>query len=569
MLRISVLVLCTLLLAGCRTQQATQRTPDGRGTKLSEEQQQRLAALFIDGATKQAQEYPKEALALYEQVLEIDPQHGAAHYLVAELLYSERQFQAALPHAQAAMKSDKGNVYYHVQLARIQQANNDREASRKTLEAARKQFPQDIDLLIELGQNYLHAKEYRAALGLYDTLLARKGVDPDIIRQKKEIYLYLNEPQQAIAEMLRLVQFYPSVRSYQYELYDLYLQTEQADKARDLLARLYAEDATDAFVLFRMIEAAEQAGDTAQSYELLEKAVGLEEIELDKKVQLLIRADTDVNNQAQQRRIWHLLRSLEAQHPNNSLLASYLGEKYLNLDQQDSARYYIRKAVRLDDTDLNLWKQLISLDIQLRSWDSLQADAARALEVYPNNLDLLFWQAQGSYQNKDYATAAAAAERFVQLAEDQRVQHMLVLMGDALHYLGDYPASNAAYEKALAANPNDATALNNYAYFLSLRGTDLDRAQEMIEQALRIRPDDANFHDTYGWVLYKQGKMEKALEWVKKAYEAAPSADAATHLAAIYEAMGNLHEAKQYRKKAEELGGPKSNPENTNDSLPR
>ncbi|MFO0485863.1 MAG: tetratricopeptide repeat protein, partial [Sphingobacteriia bacterium] len=427
MLRISVLVLCTLLLAGCRTQQATQRTPDGRGTKLSEEQQQRLAALFIDGATKQAQEYPKEALALYEQVLEIDPQHGAAHYLVAELLYSERQFQAALPHAQAAMKSDKGNVYYHVQLARIQQATHDREASRKTLEAARKQFPQDIDLLIELGQNYLHAKEYRAALGLYDTLLARKGVDPDIIRQKKEIYLYLNEPQQAIAEMLRLVQFYPSVRSYQYELYDLYLQTEQADKARDLLARLYAEDATDAFVLFRMIEAAEQAGDTAQSYELLEKAVGLEEIELDKKVQLLIRADTDVNNQAQQRRIWHLLRSLEAQHPNNSLLASYLGEKYLNLDQQDSARYYIRKAVRLDDTDLNLWKQLISLDIQLRSWDSLQADAARALEVYPNNLDLLFWQAQGSYQNKDYATAAAAAERFVQLAEDQRVQHMLVL----------------------------------------------------------------------------------------------------------------------------------------------
>ena len=65
--------------------------------------------------------------------------------------------------------------------------------------------------------------------------------------------------------------------------------------------------------------------------------------------------------------------------------------------------------------------------------------------------------------------------------------------------------------------PLDAAVLNNFANSLAQRGEDLDRAAELIEQALKLQPDKAEYLSTKGWVLYKKKDYSAAREVFERA----------------------------------------------------
>ena len=59
--------------------------------------------------------------------------------------------------------------------------------------------------------------------------------------------------------------------------------------------------------------------------------------------------------------------------------------------------------------------------------------------------------------------------------------------------------------------------LNNYAYYLSLRKDKLEKAAEMAKRAVELEPDQYNYQDTYGWVLFQKGDYAEAVKWLEKA----------------------------------------------------
>ena len=64
--------------------------------------------------------------------------------------------------------------------------------------------------------------------------------------------------------------------------------------------------------------------------------------------------------------------------------------------------------------------------------------------------------------------------------------------------------------------------MNDLAYFLIYRDINADEGMELINRALEIEPDNYYFSHTRGLGLYKQGKLEEALELLKKSWEARP-----------------------------------------------
>jgi len=66
-------------------------------------------------------------------------------------------------------------------------------------------------------------------------------------------------------------------------------------------------------------------------------------------------------------------------------------------------------------------------------------------------------------------------------------------MGDCYHSLNDLQKSDQSYEKALGYNPDNAYTLNNYAYYLSVRGISLDKAAEMSKHSNDLQPNTASF----------------------------------------------------------------------------
>ena len=98
--------------------------------------------------------------------------------------------------------------------------------------------------------------------------------------------------------------------------------------------------------------------------------------------------------------------------------------------------------------------------------------------------------------------------------------------------------------------------LNNFAYFLPVRGENLEEAERMSRLTLELVPNEATFMDTYGWILYKQGKYTKAKEFVQKALDKSETVDGTLydHMGDIYFQLKDKEKAMEYWQKAKEKG---------------
>jgi Tfp pilus assembly protein PilF len=94
--------------------------------------------------------------------------------------------------------------------------------------------------------------------------------------------------------------------------------------------------------------------------------------------------------------------------------------------------------------------------------------------------------------------------------------NMYAILGDIYHRLGQDEKAFQAYDSCLVYTQDDAMVLNNYAYYLSLKKKNLDRAEEMSRRSNELEPDNATYMDTYAWVLYQLKRYEEAAEWMDK-----------------------------------------------------
>ena len=92
------------------------------------------------------------------------------------------------------------------------------------------------------------------------------------------------------------------------------------------------------------------------------------------------------------------------------------------------------------------------------------------------------------------------------------------------------------YRQAIAINPDNLLALNNYAYLLAVEGRDLDKAERMSYRTIQERPDDINSLDTYAWIFFKQKKYTEALVYIQQALDLAkePAEELYSHAGDIY-----------------------------------
>jgi len=110
------------------------------------------------------------------------------------------------------------------------------------------------------------------------------------------------------------------------------------------------------------------------------------------------------------------------------------------------------------------------------------------------------------------------------------------------------------FETLLKKQPNHGPALNYLGYMLADRGERLEYARKLIEKALQLTPDNGAYMDSYGWVLFKMGKYDLALEELLRAYKYIDNDPVVTdHIGDVYNARGDLDSARVYWKKALDL----------------
>jgi tetratricopeptide (TPR) repeat protein len=107
-------------------------------------------------------------------------------------------------------------------------------------------------------------------------------------------------------------------------------------------------------------------------------------------------------------------------------------------------------------------------------------------------------------------------------------------------------------------DPEDATALNALGYTLADHSRDLPTAYRHIRKAYDLDPRNPAVVDSMGWVEYRRGNYEIALEYLLQAYDMVQDAEIAAHLGEVLWILGREDEAREIWERAQELA-PESN----------
>jgi len=93
-------------------------------------------------------------------------------------------------------------------------------------------------------------------------------------------------------------------------------------------------------------------------------------------------------------------------------------------------------------------------------------------------------------------------------------------------------------------DPGDATALNALGYTLADHKRDMEEAYRYISEAYKQEPLNPAVVDSMGWVEYRRGNLESALDYLRKAYALLADAEIAAHLGEVLWMLGNPDEAR-------------------------
>ncbi|MFC0677237.1 tetratricopeptide repeat protein [Lysobacter korlensis] len=117
----------------------------------------------------------------------------------------------------------------------------------------------------------------------------------------------------------------------------------------------------------------------------------------------------------------------------------------------------------------------------------------------------------------------------------------------------DIPRAEADLRRVLVADPDSVAALNALGYTLADRTTRYQEALELIDRARTAEPDNPAIIDSYGWVLYRLGRLEEALVELRRAFTLQKDPEIASHLGEVLWVIGKREEARRYFGQAREL----------------
>jgi tetratricopeptide (TPR) repeat protein len=200
------------------------------------------------------------------------------------------------------------------------------------------------------------------------------------------------------------------------------------------------------------------------------------------------------------------------------------------------------------------------LRIEIGDADFKQAieDGETALLIFPNQAPLYLYTGIAYSQVQKYEKAVSYLKNAASLeVEDKNIQgQVYASLGDAYHAMKRYKESNQAYDKALELLPDNTYALNNYAYYLSLRGESLNKAEQMSRRSIQLEPDNPSFEDTLAWILFRNKDYPEARIWIEKSIsgEKRKNSTQLEHYGDILYHLGDKSSALNAWKKAKEAG---------------
>ncbi|HZQ69526.1 MAG TPA: tetratricopeptide repeat protein [Terriglobales bacterium] len=492
----------------------------------------------------------KLAIEQYEQIVKIEPDSQDNHLLLGRLYRLNNDLQKAESEFKTAVKLQPDSEEAVTTLAYLYNEEGDTARASQVLSSV-PETGRSAKLYSALGYTYEQQKQYKKAIDAYRHAIALDRDNLDAIR--------------GLAQNL--------------------MNDGQTDAALEQYKVIADANPEDAQTYLKMAEIYRKAGKFDLALENLKKAESMvqDSIEVPYNIAAVYQAQGRYDDAIQV--LQELLKKTEkpdtsysaGEKSNRAVFLERLGTIYRDNNNSQAAIETFRKMIALgDDNAQRGYQQIIDTYRENKQWQQATDVAKEATTRLPNDRGLKMVYAsqladmgdpdgglkqvktllKGTQEDREvYITLAQMysrlkrwpdAEESLNKAEqlstkEEDKEYVYFLRGSTYERQKKYDDAEAQFRKVLAADAQNATALNYLGYMLADRGTKLDEALTLIKKAVELDPANGAYLDSLGWAYFKMGKYDMAEENLTRASQHMGSDPTVQdHLGDLYQKTGRL-----------------------------
>ncbi len=545
------------ILIGCGSPKAlsNQESVEPEDQVLTYRQSVEFEHLFFEALKARSTGKTEEAFQLFQQCKRINPSDPTVRFELAKIYQSSGDLTQAIEEVNGAIKRDSKNKWMLELKAEIlrdlRRYQEEAQVYGKLVEA----YPDNVEWKYYEGIALVNAGEYKKAIEKFNQLESEIGIQEDLSLQKEELYIKLGDFEAAVAEIQALIDSNPKEPRYYGMLAELYGANDKFEEAIALFDRLLEIDPENPQALVALSDLYRKSGKPDKAFDFLARAFENPDYPVERKMQILGNYyQLMQSSQVYRKEAVRLLESMIKVHPDNPRVYAIKGD-FLKQDKRlvEAAEAY-SKSIEMGETEFGVYSQLFSLYLEQENFKALAELTEQAQALYPAKAEVYYYQGVAYLQTEEPNKAIEALESGLMyvVGNPALKGQFYSMLGDLYHGEELHDASDQAYDKALEINPNNAYVLNNYAYYLSLRNQNLEKALDMSGKSNALMPENSSFQDTYAWILFKLKRYEEALTWINKSIEntSSPNAELLEHKGDILFKLGNKEEALEFWNRA-------------------
>ncbi len=499
-------LVCLMITCGCASPQVQKVEPPTAKNSVY---------YYLLSEMEMHRHHPKESLENLNHAIEKNPSQSYLWYKRGFLYALMGEIEKSEADVVKALEINPEDVSSLILLGKIRQGQQKWSEAVSCYQKALKKEPASEEANSLLTEAYVAQKDYRAAL---ESIKLWRKSDPESL-----------EP---LFYKASLYQNFLKNRRAAVEAYENILEIDSENlKAMTALADLYVE-LKDEKKLLEIFKSMEEVSPNDTSIKVKIALIYYEHKQYDQAIE----------------KFQELLQI----NPGDDRVVYYLGvmDENLNRDQEAITQF---EKIKLSSS----YYKDASLHLAfLKRRDGKEDEAIQilqsSLKAKPEVSSLYQYLAEIYRDRKDYKQALEILRKGIGRTSDK--EQLLYLLGVTQDKAGQFEEAIKTMRKVMEMNPKNPSPVNYIGYSYADRGIKLEEAQDLIQKALSLKPDDGFIMDSLGWVYYQKGDLDKALQIISKAHHMVPKeATIAEHLGDVYLKKKEKNEALKYFREAEIL----------------
>ena len=524
-----------------------------------------------------------QARSLFLEAIRNDSTFAPAYYeLATNGMYASPDEAVEL--ARNAYRLDTTNKWYHQFYGQTLILAEHYDEALKVYRRLLAENPKDPDNYRIVAALYEQKRSPVMALVTLDSAELRFGRIPLLSAMKRRLLVQTNQTDKALDEARAMVDAAPYEAEHHVVLADLYAISGKDSLARAEYDRALQIDSTNVQTLMSLSDFYTDRQDYRSLLKIMRQIFRSDDLPLETKIRRFEQFTADRRFYREfYPQINDLASTLAIRYPDDKRVVELYAGHLIASGELDQALRLYKTHIGSQPPVEEYYRAVIDIESYLQHPDSVDKYVSLALKLFPGKVDFHISKGHVMSYSKQYAKAIGAYKESLRYADTDSLRSVIWgMIGDAWHqkavagepdfeerlplqmgllgkngiYRKAMKECYKAYEKSLALWPDNPVALNNYAYFLSLEGRDLERALTMSSRVVALTDNNPTYMDTHAWVLFKLGRTDEAKKVLQKAValDGQKSPELMVHYGDILHELGEQFMAEIYWRRALEKG---------------